>query len=302
MADPALLGATLAFGSAAVGAVGSAMFARRSQSSRRTGAAIAFAPPDVARDCVLTAATPPSAVEQVVAELARSTARQASAMHQLAVISAEGMRAATGTYVFQLRDRFDDSLPPAQIGLSSTTWSAVGEAPGPLELLVLHSGDTVRFVATLVCNQAPLRRVVRVRPMSPPQAGVSIGDITFTASAARAGTGDFFELPADLSLFVDVPIEIAIDGLALGAFSTTVAIEIACSDTRPEGAIARVAVELEVRGIVVADDDGVGIDAADLRVDIAAERRAYFLDKADELLLAMPTRAALATVSSSPEA
>lgn len=283
MADPALLGASLALAGAAVGAFGAVVVARRKPSTASVATTMLVAPPS-------------SAVEQVVAELARSTARQAHAMHQLAVISAEGMRAATGTYVFQLRDRFDETLPPVQVGLSSTTWSAVGEAPGPLELLVLHPGDTVRFVATLVCNQAPLRRFVRVRQTSEPQAGVAFGEIGFGASPTRVGLGNSFELPRDLSLFIDVPIELTVDDLGIGAFNRQVSVDIVCSDTRPEGAIARIGVQLAVRGIVVPDDDGVGIDAADLLVEIAAEERSYFLDKADELLLALPTRAALAAV------
>ena len=62
-------------------------------------------------------------------------------MTRLAQLSAQSMRAATGTYVFQLRDRFDESLPPVQLGMSTSSWAAVGEAPGPVEALVFHPGD-----------------------------------------------------------------------------------------------------------------------------------------------------------------
>ena len=129
----------------------------------------------------------------MVATLARSASEQAASMRRLADLSAESMRAATGTYVFQLRDRFDEAFPPVQIGMSASSWIAVGDAPGPVESLVLHAGDMIRFTATLVVNQAPLRRSIRVLPThdqpapgDPAAHGLALQPIGFSVSAARA--------------------------------------------------------------------------------------------------------------------
>lgn len=240
------------------------------------------------------------ALGDMVAALATSATEQADSMRRLADLSAESMRAATGTYVFQLRDRFDDALPPVQVGMSASSWSAVGDAPGPVEMLVLHSGDQVRFTATLVVNQAPLRREVRVTARgtaSPlPDAGhdcgsdgLSLQPVGFTASASRSTTGSAFDLPSDVSLFVAVPVDLAIGSVPFGPFRRAVSVDLACTDTRPEGVISTTIVELTISGVAVPDDDGIGLDLLAIEADISGEARAYYLDKASLLALGLPS-------------
>ena len=167
------------------------------------------------------------ALGEMVSMLATGAAQQAESMRRLADLSAESMRAATGTYVFQLRDRFDEALPPLQVGMSAAEWSAVGDAPGPVELLVLHDGDRIRFTATLVVNQAPLRRIVQVvsddlaadeDPAANGEAaltptGLAVGPACFTASASRSAQGGDFSLPSDVSLFIAIPVDLAVESV-----------------------------------------------------------------------------------------
>ena len=239
------------------------------------------------------------ALGDMVAVLATSATEQADSMRRLADLSAESMRAATGTYVFQLRDRFDDALPPVQVGMSASSWSAVGDAPGPVEMLVLHTGDQVRFTATLVVNQAPLRREVRVTPGGTASAlpdeghdlsdGLSLQPVGFTATASRSTTGSAFDLPSDVSLFVAVPVDLAVGSLPVGPFRRCVSIDLACTDTRPEGVVSTTAVALTISGVAVPDDDGVGLDLLAIEADISGEARAYYLDKASLLALGLPS-------------
>ena len=181
------------------------------------------------------------ALGSMVATLARSASEQAESMRRLADLSAESMRAATGTYVFQLRDRFDEAFPPVQVGMSASAWSAVGDAPGPVEMLVLHAGDVIRFTATLVVNQAPLRRSVRVWPASTssandaPANGLTLQPIGFSVSAARAAEGEQFDLSRDLSLFISIPVHLAIETVPFGPFRRSLAIDIDCSDIQQSG-------------------------------------------------------------------
>ena len=275
MADVMVIGATLAAAGAALASAVAAM--RSGRGDRELGS--------------------------VVSELAASSTRQAEAMRRLADLSAESMRAATGTFVFQLRDRFDESFPPVQLGVSASSWSAVGDAPGLVEELVFHAGDRVSFVSTLVCNQAPLRRDLRVheRPTavdewsprssdapSSSEPGVGLGPVRFHASASRSSEGSRFAVPPDLSVFVDVPVEIEVAVLGLGPFQRTLSIDVTCTDTRPEGVLSTLPVDIRVFGVVVADEDGYGLDALAVEADIGLEHREYFLDKTHRLPLTLP--------------
>ena len=217
-------------------------------------------------------------------------------MRRLADLSAESMRAATGTYVFQLRDRFDEAFPPVQVGMSASAWSAVGDAPGPVEMLVLHAGDVIRFTATLVVNQAPLRRSVRVRPAgtssandAPAANGLTLQPIGFSVSAARAAEGEQFDLSRDLSLFISIPVHLAIETVPFGPFRRSIEINVECSDTRPEGVISTTPVIVTIIGVAVPDDDGIGLDQLAVEAQIDGEERSYFLDKASRLALGLPS-------------
>ena len=231
----------------------------------------------------------------MVATLARSASEQAESRRRLADLSAESMRAATGTYVFQLRDRFDEAFPPVQVGMSASAWSAVGDAPGPVEMLVLHAGDVIRFTATLVVNQAPLRRSVRVRPASTSSAndasanGLTLQPIGFSVSAARAAEGEQFDLSRDLSLFISIPVHLAIETVPFGPFRRSIEINVECSDTRPEGVISTTPVIVTIIGVAVPDDDGIGLDQLAVEAQIDGEERSYFLDKASRLALGLPS-------------
>lgn len=243
-----------------------------------------------------------AALGAMVSTLAASATEQAASMRRLADLSAESMRAATGTYVFQLRDRFDAALPPVQVGMSAAAWSAVGEAPGPVEMLTFHAGDRIRFTATLVINQAPLRRLVHVAPdlsvggtepaptrSSAPSEGLAVGPAGFTASASRSEQGGEFSLASDVSLFIAIPVELAVESVPFGPFRRSVAVRVGCTDTRPEGVISTVPVVLSVSGVAVPDDDGTGFDQLAIEADIAGEERMYYLDKDSRLALGLPS-------------
>lgn len=263
MADPIFLVSAIASAAAAGGAAFAAV------RSSRHGAALAT----------------------TVGELAKGANEQAESMRHLANLTADSMRAATGTYVFELRDRFDLAMPAPQIGVSDSHWGPVGEAPGPVEALVFHAGDRLRFAVTVVCNQAPLTRVITIRAGdgSGEQRGpATLETPVFTATSARTGNAWSFDLPSDVSLFVDLPLEVDVADLALGPFELVVPALIVVTNTRPEGATSSTPISIRVSGIVVPDDDGVGIDAVAIEGLIGSELRRYDLDKASRLELAMP--------------
>lgn len=260
MADPIFLVSAIASAAAAGGAAFAAV------RSSRHGASLA----------------------STVGELAKGANEQAESMRHLANLTADSMRAATGTYVFELRDRFDLAMPAPQIGVSDSHWGPVEEAPGPVEALVFHAGDRLRFAVSVVCNQAPLTRVVSVHAVSPSDSPGVLVTPVFTATSARAGNAWSFDLPSDVSLFVDLPIEVDVADLAVGPFELVVSATIVVTNTRPEGATSTTPVSIRVTGIVVPDDDGVGIDAVAIEGLIGSEERRYDLDKASRLELAMP--------------
>ena len=209
-------------------------------------------------------------------------------MVRVAELSAQSLRAASGTDVFSLRDRFDDRLPAMQVGVASTLWQALGEAPAAVEFLVFHPGDIVRFTLTLVVNQVAVdRRITVVNTATDP--GLTAQPAKFQASSARSGQGTEFVCPSDVSLFVDLCFDVDMATLAAGErFERSASVRVETADTRPEGAIAAVGVEVRVSGTAVPDEDGIGLDLLALEATIGDEKRAYFLDKAEKLALSLP--------------
>jgi hypothetical protein len=269
---------------------------RRRPAGPARGARAHHAPRAEARGLISDIGGGPSDEASVVSVLAASTAQQAEAMVRIAELSAQSLRAATGTYVFQLRDRFDEAFPVPQIGVAGSSWDGGPDAPGSIDELVFHQGDSVRAVVSLVCNQAALRRRIRlVVDECPP--GVSVGDAVFTSSATSAQHGREYWAPADLSAFVDVPLTMELGALGVvdpsgvvipGRFEHSVRIRLMVTDTRPEGAVSDVPVTIVLAGLAVPDDDGVGFDLLSADAFIGAEERSYFLDKHARLALTMP--------------
>ena len=210
-------------------------------------------------------------------------------MRLMAERTAEGLRAANGTYVFALRDRFDEALPAAQLGVADTSWTALGDAPGAVEELVLHPGDVVRFNARLVCNQAVGRRLVQLRWLA--SDGVSPADATILTASGRVISADRGELSTDTTAFVELPVDLVIsdaDVASAGPLDRSATAELVLTDNRPEGAVVSHTIVVRVRGYLQPDDDGVAIETPAVEVAISDERREWFLDKASDLALALP--------------
>ena len=233
-------------------------------------------------------------METLVGELSSAVTRQAEAMRHLAELTADSLRAATGAYVFQLRDRFDESLPAPQFGVVEGGWAGVDgttdeAASEPIEALVLHPGDLVRLRWRVLCNQTIVRRVIEVRT-EPLDGSGQWRPARFSVSETRDGDGERYDLAANTSLFVELAVDVPVDKLDLGPYEQICRATIEVSDNRPEGAVASFAVTARARGIVVPDDDGIGIEAATVEVMIGNELRAYYLDKPTQLPLSLPVR------------
>lgn len=214
---------------------------------------------------------------------------QAEAMRLMAERTAEGLRAANGTYVFSLRDRFDEALPVTQLGVADTTWRALGDAPGEVEELVLHAGDTVRFTARLVCNQAIGRRLLQLHWLS--SEGVVPVEPSVLTASGRAISGDGGELSTDTTAFIELPVDLTIteiDVASAAPLDRVATAEFVLTDNRPEGAVVKHRIDVRVRGFLQLDDDGVAIETPAIEVAISDEERAWFLDKASNLALALP--------------
>ncbi len=214
---------------------------------------------------------------------------QADAMRLMAERTAEGLRAANGTYVFALRDRFDEALPAAQLGVADTSWTALGDAPGAVEYLVLHAGDVVRFSARLVCNQAVGRRLVQLRWLAAD--GVIPVEPSVLTASGRLISADRGELSTDTTAFIELPVDFVItdaDVAAPGTLDRSATAELVLTDNRPEGAVVTHQIIVRVRGYLQRDDDGVAIETPAVEVAISDEHRAWFLDKASDLALALP--------------
>jgi hypothetical protein len=233
--------------------------------------------------------------------LADAARAQAEAMVRVAELSAQGLRASTGTYVFQLRDRFDEAFPVPQLGAAGGIWSVPG-FDAPVESVIFHAGDQVRFTMSLVCNQAPLRRVITVRtgsvdahtgnPQHPSRISndaITVAKTRFVATAAQTLEGESFEIASDTTIFAEIAVDFDVAELGLGRFVVDLPVVVQVSNNRPEGAIGELMIGVHIEGTVVPDDDGFGLDAASGDATIGGEIRSYYLDKASRLPLAMPT-------------
>jgi hypothetical protein len=252
--------------------------------------------------------------------LADAARAQAEAMVRVAELSAQGLRASTGTYVFQLRDRFDEAFPVPQLGAAGGTWSVPG-FDAPVETVIFHAGDRVRFTMSLVCNQAPLRRIITVRPGAieatipngrhadpDPKSNqgthddslseaIVVAKTRFVATAAQTLEGESFEIASDTTIFAEIGVDFDLAALGIGRFVVDLPVVIQVANNRPEGAVSELMVGVHIEGTVVPDDDGFGLDAATGDATISGELRSYYLDKVSRLPLAMPTDAVSVPVS-----
>ncbi len=241
---------------------------------------------------------------RAVETLAATSARQAESMQALAEMTAHSMLSATGTYVFQLRDRFDEALPNVAIGAGDHSWRAVSDSEidlagegemDPLdptvldhvEALVFHPGDRVRFTARFVCNQSPVRRSLELIVDSVHD-GVEVHPASFRSSVGH-GTGERFEAASDISTFIELPLDVEVGSLVHGAFAFAVDGRFHVTNLRPEGSIAHLAFRVTLRGIVVPDDDGNGLDLVAVEAALEPDRRTYWLDKNEQVELTLPT-------------
>jgi hypothetical protein len=226
----------------------------------------------------------PSAVTQ----LAEAGATQAHAMVRLAELSAEGLRASTGAYVFQLRDRFDEAFPQPQLTVSDATWRAVAEENlGPVEYLVFHDGDCIRFTAILVCNQAPLRRRMKFEIGELPET-VTRADVRYVTAMHKDSTLEHFQMAPDVTVFVELSFDVKVSALTLGRFKLEIPTTALISNNRPEGAISTIDTLVVIEGTTLTDEDGVGVDLLSVESQVGTERRLYFLDKGAKLPLVLP--------------
>ncbi len=218
--------------------------------------------------------------------LAAASQAQSAAMLSLAQSTAESVRLAAGSYVFALRDRFDESLPVTQLGASESNW-VVADFPDAFAQIVFHPGDTATVAIRLALSQASVGRVIRANWETVPDHATH-GSFEFTAVTGHHDLDGSYRLNSDVSLFVGTPLDIAVGDLPLGLYEGAARVVIEVSNTRPEGAVALMGVDIIVRGLVVADDDGVGLDLATVECRVNPERRTYWLDKTEQLPLQLP--------------
>ncbi len=228
----------------------------------------------------------PYDLPRAVHALAEASQAQSEAMLSLARSTAESVRLAAGSYVFQLRDRFDESLPSTQVGASESNW-IVADFPDAFAQLVFHPNDIATVSIRLALSQAASMRIVRARWDGVPELS-SHGDFNFTAASGHHGADGAFHLDSDVSLFIDTPLDIAVGDLPTGAYEGHARVVIEVTNTRPEGAVASIEVDINIRGFVVPDDDGIGLDLATVDCIVRPERRTYWLDKDEKLPLELP--------------
>jgi hypothetical protein len=225
-------------------------------------------------------------LSQAIEALAAASQAQSEAMLSLARSTAESVRLAAGSYVFQLRDRFDESLPATQLGASESNW-VVADFPDAFAQLVFHPGDEATIAIRLALSQASVTRIIRARwDLVPPLARA--GAFDYTAAAGHHDLEGGFQLDSDVSLFIGTPLDIAVGDLPHGPYESRARVIIEVSNTRPEGATALMSVDIVVRGLVVPDDDGIGLDLATVDCLVRPERRQYWLDKFELLPLQLP--------------
>jgi hypothetical protein len=239
--------------------------------------------------------------------LAEASKAQSASMLELAKSTAESMRLAAGTYVFQLRDRFDELLPVVHVGASQSSWdiapfsdsdsamseemaeewTALRELPDAFAHVVFHPGDTATASVRIAVSQASVRRNITVRWAIVPE-GCTASDFIFAAALLHTHTNGTAHLDNDVSLFVEAPLTVPAGDLPLGQFLRSGQLIVECTDTRPEGVIAISTIDIELGALVVADDDGVGLDLATISCTVNPERRTYWLEKAEGLPLQLP--------------
>ncbi len=225
-------------------------------------------------------------LSEAIRMLAAASQAQSESMLQLAKSTAESVRLAAGTYVFQLRDRFDELLPAVQVGASESSWE-VEEFPDAFAQLVFHPGDLATANLRVAVSQAAVRRIVRVHWITVPE-GCTASDINYNAAALHRDNDGTVHLENDVSLFIDAPLVVAVGDLPVGEFARTAVLQLQVSEPRPEGAIANINVEITLSAAVVSDEDGVGLDGAHILCTVRPERRTYWLDKVEELPLQLP--------------
>ncbi len=224
---------------------------------------------------------------EAITALAAASQAQSDSMLSLARSTAESVRLAAGSYVFQLRDRFDDLLPVVQVGASESSWE-VEEFPDAFAQLVFHPGDVATANLRVALSQAAVKRIVRVHWTSIPE-GCGALDIDMNAASLHRDTDGNVHLDNDVSLFIDAPLVVSVGDLEPGVFARTGILTLEVSDPRPEGAVSIVNVEISLGAVVVPDDDGIGLDGAHIVCTVRPERRVYWLDKAEQLPLQLPT-------------
>ena len=220
---------------------------------------------------------------RLLAEVSRS---QSDAMLALARSTAESVQLAAGSYVFQLRDRFDELLPATNVGASDSQWT-VPDSPGPLEQLIFHPGDVAFINVRVALSQAPIKRIVSLEWTELPD-GIEVVSGPRFAGSGFHRSDTRYQLDSDISLFVDFTLGMNVGDRAPGEIRETARIKLECTDIRPEGAIGNVAVDIYLRALVVPDDDGVGLDVATVDAVVLEERRTYWLDKGENLPLQLP--------------
>jgi hypothetical protein len=218
--------------------------------------------------------------------LAAASQAQSESMLSLARSTAESVRLAAGSYVFQLRDRFDDLLPATQVGASESSWE-VAEFPDAFSQVVFHPGDQATANLRIAVSQCPVRRVVNMRWSHLPE-GCRAADIEVAAATLSRDVDGRVHLDSDVSLFIDAPLVVDVGDLEPGVFVRTATLSIDVTDHRPEGCVARVDVEITLAAVVVTDEDGIGLDGARIECMVRPERRTYFLDKVENLPLQLP--------------
>jgi hypothetical protein len=226
------------------------------------------------------------ALAEAVRMLAAASQAQSESMLQLAKSTAESVRLAAGTYVFQLRDRFDELLPAVQVGASESSWE-VEEFPDAFAQLVFHPGDVATANLRVAVSQAAVRRLVHVEWLTVPD-GCDPTDIDYNAASLHRDVNGTVHLDNDVSLFVDAPLIVAVGDLEVGEFERTAVLQLQVSEPRPEGAVALINVEITLTALVVSDEDGIGLDGAHIRCVVRPERRTYWLDKVEQLPLQLP--------------
>jgi hypothetical protein len=248
--------------------------AKSAKQAKPTAPAAIQAAPDDTGDVLASLA-------EAVKALAAASQSQSESMLSLARSTAESVRLAAGSYVFQLRDRFDELLPVVQVGASESSWE-VEEFPDAFSQLVFHPGDVATANLRVAVSQAAVKRIVRVHWTTIPE-GCSALDIDMNASSLHRDANGVVHLDNDVSLFIDAPLVAAVGDLEPGIFTRTGILTLEISDPRPEGAVSIINVEIALGAVVVSDE------GAHIVCTVRPERRVYWLDKAERLPLQLPT-------------